>query len=60
MPRHDVMKNTAARHIGEELKAVVERLKALAKTERAQRGPDTEAIEIAAVNVDSAVEILTE
>lgn len=54
------MKNTGARRIGEELKAFVERLKALAKTERAQRGPDAEAIEIAAVNVDSAVEILTE
>lgn len=54
------MKNAAARQIGEELKVVVERLKALAKAERAQRGIDTEAIEIAVVNVDSAVEILTE
>ena len=54
------MKNTGARRVGEELKAFVERLKALAKAERAQRGPDAEAIEIAVVNVDSAVEILTE
>ena len=54
------MKNTAARQIGQELKPVVERLKALAHEERAKRGPDAEAIEIAVVNVDSAVEILTE
>ncbi len=54
------MKNVAARQIGEELKMVVEHLKALAKAERVQRGADTEAIEIAVVNVDSAVEILTE
>lgn len=54
------MTNATARQIGEELKLVVERLKALAKVERAQRGPNTEAIEIAVVNVDSAVEILTE
>ena len=54
------MKNTDARRIGEELQAVVEHLKALAKAERARRGPDAEAIEIAIVNVDSAVEILTE
>lgn len=54
------MKNTAARQIGEELKAAVQRLKALAKAERAQRGADADAIEIAVVNVDSAVEILTE
>ncbi len=54
------MRNEAARQVGEELKVVVERLKALAKEERARRSPEAEAIEIAVVNVDSAVEILTE
>ena len=54
------MHNAQARTIGEELKAVLERLRVLAKHERAARGPDTEAIEIAIVNLDSAVEILTE
>ena len=54
------MKNDTARQVGEELKPFVERLKELAKAERARRGPDTEAIDIAVVNVDSAVEILTE
>ena len=33
---------------------------ALAKDERARRGPDAEALEIAIVNLDSAIEILTE
>ena len=42
------------------MKAVLERLKALAKEERAARGPDAEALEIAIVNLDSAIEILTE
>ena len=54
------MHHAAARQIGEELKAFVERLRQLAKDERARRGPDAEAIEIAIVNLDSAVEILTE
>ena len=54
------MRNVHARAIGEELKAVLERLRALAKQERAVRGPDAEAIEIVIVNLDSAVEILTE
>lgn len=54
------MKHPAARQIGEQLKALLERLKALAKEERAARGPDAEAIEIAAVNLDSAIEILTD
>ncbi|MDP3723589.1 MAG: hypothetical protein Q8R91_08855 [Candidatus Omnitrophota bacterium] len=49
-----------ARQLGEELKAMLERLKALAKEERAKRSPEAEAIEIAVVNLDSAVEILTE
>ena len=54
------MKNDIARKIGEELTLALERLKVLAKQERARRGPDAEAIEIAVVNLDSAVEILTE
>ena len=54
------MQNEAARQIGEELRAIVERLKALAKEERVKRSAEAEAIEIAVVNVDSAVEILTE
>lgn len=54
------MKNATAHEIGNELKALLERLRALAKQERASRGPDAEAIEIAVVNLDSAIEILTE
>ena len=54
------MRNESARQIGEELKAVVERLRGLAKTARASRSAEAEAIEIAIVNLDSAVEILTE
>jgi hypothetical protein len=54
------MRNQHARQLGEELKRVLERLRALAKEERAARGPDAEAIEIAVVNLDSAIEILTE
>ena len=56
----DTMRNPTARQIGEELTAVRERLRALAKQERASRGPEAEAIEIAVVNIDSAIEILTE
>lgn len=54
------MKNSPARQIGEELKLVVERLRALALEERRKNGRDAEAIEIALVNVDAASEILTE
>ena len=54
------MRNETAKTIGNELKSVLERLKALAKTERTERGPDAEALEIAIVNLDSAIEILTE
>lgn len=54
------MKNDSARQIGEELKAVLARLRVLSKAERAQRGPDADAIDIALVNLDSAIEILTE
>ena len=55
-----IMRDTLARQIGEELKAVLARLKGLAKDARAARSPDTEAIEIAVVNLDSAIEILTD
>ena len=54
------MTHTLARQLGEELKPLLERLKALAKAERAAKGKDAEAIDIAVVNLDSAVEILTE
>ena len=54
------MHNPTARQLGEHLKELLEQLKVLAKAERAQRGPDAEAIEIAVVNLDSAIEILTE
>jgi hypothetical protein len=54
------MRNVHARAIGEELKAILERLRAIGTQERAVRGPDAEAVEIAIVNLDSAVEILTE
>ena len=54
------MKNDEARKLGQELKAVLERLRVLAKRERASRGPNAEALEIAIVNLDSAIEILTD
>ncbi len=54
------MRNESARRIGDELKLILERLQVLAKEERARRGPDVEAMEIAVVNLDSAIEILTE
>ncbi len=54
------MRNDVAHQIGEELKAMLERLRSLASEERAARGPDAQAIEIAVVNLDSAIEILTE
>lgn len=54
------VKNDEARQLGQELKAVLERLRALAKRERASRGPNAEALEIAIVNLDSAIEILTD
>ena len=54
------MKHPAARQIGEELKAVLEHLRTLAQDERAKRNPEAETIEIAIVNVDSAIEILTD
>lgn len=54
------MKNTSARQTGEELKPYLERLKALIKEEKVRRGVDAEAIEIATVNLSSAIDILTE
>ena len=54
------MKNSAARQLGEELKAALERLRALSKAERAQHGSDADAIDIAIVNLSSAIDILTE
>lgn len=54
------MKHPEGRKIGNELKPFVERLKKLEREERVKRGPDTEALAIAVVNVDSAIEILTE
>lgn len=54
------MRDVTARQIGEELKATLQRLRLLAKEARAAKSPDAEAIEIAIVNLDSAIEILTE
>jgi len=54
------MRNAEARQIGEELKRILEQLRLLAKQERAARSPEAEAIEIAIVNLDSAIDILTE
>ena len=54
------VKNDEARELGQELKAVLERLRALAKQERASRSSEAEALEIAIVNLDSAIEILTD
>ena len=54
------MRNETAKQIGHELKPLLERLKGLAKAERAARGQDAEALEIAIVNLDSAIEILTD
>ena len=54
------MKNESAQQIGEELKALLARLRTLAKDARAARSSEAEALEIAIVNLDSAIEILTE
>ena len=54
------MRNDDARQIGEELKSILAQLRALAKDARAAGSADAEAIEIAIVNLDSAIEILTE
>lgn len=54
------MHNKAARQIGQELQALLARLRVLAQEERAKRSPEAEAMEIAVVNLDSAIEILTD
>ena len=54
------MHNSDARSLGEELKPILDRLKALAKEERSKRNPEAEAIEIAVVNLDAAIDILTD
>ena len=54
------MKNESARQIGDELKTLMARLRVLAKEARAARDMEAEALEIAIVNLDSAIEILTE
>ena len=54
------MTHPLARQLGEQLRVILQQLKALAKEERAARGPDADALEIAIVNLDSAIEILTE
>ena len=54
------MRNDVARKIGEDLKAILAQLRLLAQETRAARSPEAEAIEIAIVNLDSAIEILTE
>ena len=56
----EAMTHKVARQIGEELKPLLAQLKTLAKEERTGRSRDAEAIEIAVVNLDSAIEILTE
>ena len=54
------MRDDHARQLGEELKSILARLRVLAKDARTTGSADTEAIEIAIVNLDSAIEILTE
>ena len=54
------MHGAAARQIGTELQPFLVRLKALAQQARTARNPDAEAIEIAIVNLDSAIELLAE
>lgn len=54
------MKHPVGRQIGEQLKPTLDRLRQLARDERLRRGPDTEALESAVVNLSTAIEILTE
>ena len=54
------MNNNDARSLGEELKPILDRLKVLAREERSKRSPEAEAIEIAVVNLDAAIDILTD
>ena len=60
MLRIAIMKYASGRQIGEQLRPILEQLQALAKEARTARDPDAEALEIAVVNLDSAIEILTE
>ena len=55
-----MMKHALARQIGQQLQPLLEQLRALAKEARSARNPDAEALEIAVVNLDSAIEILTD
>ena len=57
---NDRVKNDEAREIGQALRAFLERLRIVGKRERAARGSDAEAIDIAIVNLDSVIEILTD
>jgi len=54
------MKDAAARQVGEDLKVLLERLRALAKEARRVRSAEADALEIAVVNLDSAIDILTD
>ncbi len=54
------MKNEQARQLGRDLTVYLERLKLFAKEARANRNPEAEALEIAVVNLNSAIDILTE
>ena len=54
------MKHLDARQLGEQLRPFLEVLKTLASRARAARDPEARALEIAVVNLDSAIEILTE
>ncbi len=60
MFRISIMKHSIGRQIGEQLRPLLEQLRVLAKERRAVYDPDAEALEIAVVNLDSAIEILTE
>ena len=55
-----MMKYASGRQIGEQLRPILKQLQALAKEARTACDPDAEALEIAVVNLDSAIEILTE
>ncbi len=54
------MRNEQARQLGFELTSYLERLKSLAKEAAATNASEAEALEIAVVNLNSAIDILTE
>jgi len=54
------MENVTARELGEALKPYLERLQTLTKDVKERRSAEAEAIEIAAVNLSSAIDLLTE